>query len=250
MSAMKTWWLLLGMSLLFLGLGLAAVVAAVVTGEWALLGGLAAVAVGLVMLWGALRSRREQRLDEVAPPAPPSGTAPIAEVADALRERFAGTPYTVELQGSQIRVHADLADARFLTWAAAHHVKVVRGVDVVTPKPGVALMRDFEQDVDLSGSTGRLSGKARVFSGRSWSYERRVEVGVGTDGSVGRQVDVTFSSSDLHGPVLDVLAAKGYGAGWFATMPAEAKGALVVGAIGGIGGIAAGLVLGLQALLG
>jgi hypothetical protein len=247
---MKTWWLLLGMSLVFLGLGLAGVVAAVLTGEWALLAALVGVVVGLVMLWGALRSRREQSLDRVAPPEPPSGTAPFAEVAAALRERFAGTPYTVELEGSRIRVHADLADATFLTWAAAHHVTVVRGVDVVTPKPGVALVRDVEQDIELSAGSARLSGRARVFSGRSWSYERRVEVGVGADGSVGRQVDVTFSSKDLHGPVQEVLRAKGYGAGWFATMPAEAKGALVVGAIGGIGAVVAVLVLGVQALLG
>ena len=246
---MKTWWLLLGMSVIFLGPGVALVVAAVVTGEWALLAGLVFAVVGLVMLWGALQTRREQRLDEIAPPEPPSGTAPFAEVADALRERFAGTPYTVELEGSRIRVHADLADARFLTWAAAHRVEVVRGVDVVTPKPGVALMRDFAQDVDLSASTGRFSGKAKVFSGRSWSYERRVELGVGTDGSVGRQVDYTFSTNDLHGPVQEVLVAKGYGAGWFATMPAEAKGALVVAGIAGVGAVAAVVGVVAQALL-
>jgi hypothetical protein len=75
-------------------------------------------------------------------------------------------------------------------------------------------------------------------------------VGVGTDGSVGRQVDYSFTSADLHRPVREVLAEKGYATGWFATLPADAKGALVVAGIAGVGAVVTVVSLGVRALLG
>lgn len=247
---MKTWILQALMAVLFSGIGLVLAVSAFVTGEWAMLGGLVFLVAGLLMAWFVPAARREQNAAGLpVPPAPP-GTVPFERVADLIRERLAGTPYVVELQGSMIRVHADLADAEFLGWASAHKVKVVRGLEVVASKPGVALTRDFEQDLDLSVGVGRLTGSARVQSGRSWTYERRIEIGLGRDGQVGRQVDVSFSSKEIQDPVNAVLKETGWYTGFWGAQPADAKVGLVVGAIGGIGGLVAGVSVAVAAILG
>lgn len=247
---MKTWILLAFMAALFSAIGVALAVVAVVTGEWWLLCFLIFTAVGLVMAWFVPATRREQNASLADLPAAAAGTVPFERVADLIRERLAGTPYSVEMEGSMIRVHADLADAEFLGWASAHKVKVVRGLEVVASKPGVAITRDFEQDLDLSVGVGRLTGRARVQSGRSWSYERRIELGVGKDGTVGRQVDVDFSSKEIQGPVNAVLKETGWYSSFWTTLPAESKGALIVGVIGGVGAAVALVVLGVGAVLG
>ena len=247
---MKTWTLLALMATVFGGIGLVLVVIAFVTGEWGLLGGLVFLIVGLLMAWFVPAARREQNAAGVAAPPVAAGTVPFERVADLIRERLAGTPYTVELEGSLIRVHADLADAEYLGWASAHKVKVVRGLEIVAAKPGVALTRDFEQDLDLSLGAGRLTGRARVQSGRSWSYERRIEVGLGKDGKIGRQVDVRFSSREIQDPVNAVLKETGWHTDFWSAQPADAKIGLVVGAIGGVGGVIALVVLAVGAVTG
>lgn len=121
---------------------------------------------------------------------------------------------------------------------------------MVATRPGAAITRDFEQDLDLSAGVGRLTGRARFQSGRNWSYQRRVEYGRGKDGTVGRQVDVRFSSSELRDPVNAVLKETGWYTGFWGSLPADSKGALIVAAIGG-GGAALTLIgLAVGALLG
>ncbi len=247
---MKTWILLAFMAALFSVIGVVMTVFAFVTGEWALLGGLVFLLVGLVMAYWVPATRREQNADSAALSPAAAGTVPFERVAELIRERLAGTPYAVELEGSMIRVHADLADAEFLGWASAHKVKVVRGLEVVASRPGVAITRDFEQDLDLSVGAGRLTGRARVQSGRSFSYERRIEWGMGKDGKVGRQVDVRFSSKEIQEPVNAVLKETGWYSSFWTALPAESKGALIVGAIGGGGALVALVVLGVAAMLG
>lgn len=247
---MKTWILLALMAALFSCIGLAVAVAAVVTREWWLLSFLVFTVVGAVMAYWVPATRREQNASTADAPAAAAGVVPFERVADLIRERLAGSPYAVELQGSMIRVHADLADAEFLGWASAHKVKVVRGLEVVASKPGVALTRDFEQDLDVSVGVGRLTGRARVQSGRSWSYERRIELGMGKDGTVGRQVDVRFSSKEIQDPVNAVLKETGWYSSFWSSLPAESKGALIVGVIGGAGAVLTLVVLGVMALLG
>lgn len=235
---------------IFSVLGLALSIAAVLTQTWVLLVGLLFLGVGVVMAWFVPETRREQNADLRDPPPASADTVPFARVAELVRERLAGSPYAVELEGSRIRVHADLADATFLGWASAHHVKVVRGLEIVAKSPGLAITRDFEQDFEVRLGIGRLSGRARVQSGRSWSYERRIEIGVGADGTIGRQVDVDFSSADLKGPVNAVLEETGWKAGPWASLPAEAKGAAIVAGIAAGGGLVTGVVLGIGAILG
>lgn len=226
------WIVLAALAAIFTSLGVGLLVTAFVTGEWGMLGSSLFLVVGLVMAWFVPTARREIDAPQDDPPVTGSDTVPFERVAELIRERLANSPYVVEHEGSLIRVHADLADARFLTFAAAHRVKVVRGVEVVATKPGVALMRDFAQDLDLDAGVGRLTGSARVQSGRSWSFERRIEVGMGTDGQVGRQVDVTFSSEELRDPISAVLKQTGWAApSRWAALPPESAGAAVVAGI-------------------
>ena len=247
---MKTWILLAIMGAVFSGVGLVLAVVAFTTGEWALLAGLAFLAVGLVMSWFVPAARREQTAAGVPAPAASAAAMPFERVADLIRERLAGSPYTVELEGSRILVHADLADAEFLGWASAHKVTVVRGLEVVAKQPGLAITRDFEQDFDLSLGVGRLTGGARVESGRNWSYERRIEIGVGKDGKVGRQVDVRFSSKEIQEPVNAVLKETGWGANFWSSLPAEGKVGLILGVIGGVGAVVTVVTLVVGAVLG
>lgn len=234
----------------FIVLGAAGVVAALLTGTWPLLTAGVFLVVGVVLAATTPATRREQTMGTTAAPDAPPGTVSFDQLAERIRTRLAGEPWTVELEGSRILVHADLADATFLTWASVHHVEVVRALEIVAVGPGRAVTRDIERDLDLSAGVGRLSGTVRVQSGRSWSYQRRIEYGVGTDGSVGRQVDVEFSSARLRGPVTDVLKETGWHQGAWVSLPAEAKGAAVVAVIGGVGGIVGGVVAAVLALRG
>lgn len=246
---MKSWALMAILATVFSAIGVALVLAAVLTGHWILLVGLVVLALGLVLAAFVPAAKREQLSEfAVAPSAP--GVVPFEQVAERVRERLAGTPYTVDLEGSRIIVHADLADAEFFGLASAHKVKVVRGLDIVAKAPGVAITRDFEQDLDLSVGVGQLTGQARIQSGRSWSYERRVEYGIGKDGNIGQQVDVRFLSSDLRDPVNAVLKETGWYTGFWGSLPADGKGALIIGAIGGLGALATLISLGVAAILG
>jgi len=247
---MKSWILMVIMGALFSVSGVILALFAVATGTWVLLGGLLFLAMGLVLLWFVPAAQREASADGTEAPVVEGPTVPFEQVAALIRERLAGTPYVVDGQGSRIRVHADLADTEFLGLASAHKVKVVRGTEVVATKPGVAITRDFEQDLDLSLGVGRLTGQARIQSGRIWSYERRIEYGVGKDGAVGRQVDVRFSSSDIQDPVNAVLKETGWHAGFWGALPADGKVGLIMGAIGGGGAVVTAIVLITLALLG
>jgi len=247
---MKSWILMAVMAAIFSVMGIGLGVAAVVTSTWPLLLGLAFLVMGLVAASFVPAARREQGAADREVPAAVAGVVPFEHVADLIRDRLAGTPYVVQLDGALIRVHADLADAEFFGLASAHKVKVVRGLEVVAKAPGVAITRDFEQDLDVSAGIGRLTGQARIQSGRSWSYERRIEYGMGKDGTVGRQVDVRFSSRDLQDPVNAVLKETGWHTGFWGSLPADGKVGLIFAAIAGVGCVVSVVVLLIAALLG
>lgn len=245
---MKRWWMLGLLSAVFVVVGVVVAVALRGDGPAGISAGGLFLVLGLGMAWSAAQMRREESMDGVAPPDAVPGGVPWPEVVERIRARFSDTPYAVEVAGSTVRVQADLADATFLTWAAAHHVKEVSGVEVVAMRPGQAITRDFSQGFALDAGSGRLTGSAHVESGRSWSYSRRIELGVGTDGSFGKQVDIDFGSSEIQGPVNEVLRETGWHTSWFAALPAEAKGGLVMGVIGAVGGLAAAVAALVQQL--
>lgn len=234
----------------FAGVGLALALAAVLSGEWHLLFGLIFVVEGLVLFAFVPAARRATKKALRGPPTTAVRSVPFSEVADLIREKLSGTPYAVELEGNRIRVSANLADSEFLGLASAHKVKVVRGVEIVTTKPGVTITRDFEQDLDLSLGVGQLAGSARVLSGRSWSTTRRLEYGWGKDGTFGRQVDVRFSSSEIRAPVQEVLKETGWYPGFWASQPPEGKFALIMAGMGASGVVIVSVALVIGALLG
>ena len=226
---------------IFVVIGIGLGIAARLSGEAALwFGAAVCVVVGLVTAAYLPRARREQALStgELAPvsatsAAPSDGaTWTLAQVAAELTRQFEGTPYVVQASPERIRIHADLADATFLDFAGVNKVKVVRGLDIVPDGKGAAVVRDWEQDLDLTAGVGRLTGSARMFSGASMGFERRIEWGVGADGDWKRQVDFSHSSRQLRGVAVAVLKRAGMYPGWFASLPADAKVGLIVGLIG------------------
>lgn len=235
---MKSWLLLLSFAVVFGGIGLLLAVLAFTTGEQMLLVGAAVfLVVGGIAGWLVPKMRREQAepvegaAGAVGGRDAGPGTWPIERVAAEIRRRLEPTPYEVLVKPDRIVVEADLADARFLGPGSVRDVRVLRGLEVVLRDDGRPLVRDFERDVDWTAGVGRFTGSARVFSGVTYKYERRVEVGADRDG-VGAKVDYTTSWQQVRGPVVEVLKEAGWYGGWWASLPSEAKGAVVVGAIG------------------
>ncbi|WP_426246722.1 hypothetical protein [Nocardioides sp. LHG3406-4] len=239
---MKSWSLMALLAVVFCAVGIGLAIGAWQSGELALWGGAAIfVVVGLVPAALLPRARREQRqgsgvlapasATEGAPP-PDGATWTLTQVADELSRQFEGTPYVVHASPERIRIHADLADATFLDFAGVNKVKVVRGLDIVPNGDGLAVVRDWEQDLDLTAGVGRLTGSTRMFSGSKIGFERRIRWGVGADGDWRRQVDFSSSSRQLRGVAVDVLKRAGMYPGWYATLPADAKAGLIVGLIG------------------
>jgi hypothetical protein len=254
----SSWWsgLLLGLVFLTVGLGLivggVAARAPVVWGS-----GLPVAGVGAAIGVTSLFIRREQRrgLGTLTPVAagwyPAAGQSaqpwPFAAVAAELQRVLEPTPYLVEASAERIRVRADLADARFLAFAGLRGVRKVFATDVIRKAEGIAVTANAALDLDWTVGLGgasvpRLTGRGELATGKVWSSGKTIEWGAGPDGRYDRQVDYTFSSSEITGPVSNVLSP----AGWRESWPIEAKGAGVMGLLGACGGLAVGVL----ALLG
>lgn len=145
------------------------------------------------------------------------------EVHAAIEHRFAETPYAVTRKDDKVTIQANLADKTYLTWAWAHHVNEIRGVEVTAKKNGKASTRDYSRSIAVSAGQAKLTGDIKYASGRQWSVERNIEYGVGFDGSIGRQVDYTYNTREIQGPVNDVLRRSGWYGGPFGSLPADAK---------------------------
>lgn len=137
------------------GVGLALVVLAFATGDWGLLMGLIFVGVGLLAAWFVPAARREQNAHLTDAPAAAEGRVPFERVGALIRERLAGTPYTVEQEGSRIRVLA--ADSESRGWAAWFAVRP--GFEIVATGPGVAIIRDYARDRGLTVRIGASSNE-------------------------------------------------------------------------------------------
>ncbi|QBF46593.1 hypothetical protein [Janibacter limosus] len=189
---------------------------------------------------GFLRETDPALVDEggysvVAPPADPLPPAtdrknpwPVEWLAPALAEAFAGTPYVVRSNGRSILVHADLVDARWQHVATVHHLRqtfVARFTPTGTQ--GVIRRTDESRRLETSAGPTRLGAQLGVSSGRQWGRTRRVEYGLGPDG-FRKRVDYEFSTEEINEPVREIMTR----AGWRATLDAESKGALVMGAMG------------------
>lgn len=207
--------------------------------------GLLVLAVGILVglaVWG--RRRRAKALPAApeaaafAVPAPAPVADPrllpvpwpweqvVAQLARAADDApFAVTP----LQDGGVDVTYDVANARWYTLFQAHRLSSTFVCRLHPRKPGRYARNDILYDVEWAAGVGRLRGSGQVQSGRVWSRRRRVDYGIGTDGSVGRQVDVDFSSSDVPRWIDGVLA----GSGWRSALDANARGGLVAAVVGG-----------------
>lgn len=258
MPMKSSWWagLLLGLVFLAVGAGLIfGGVAAREPGVWGI--GVPFAGLGTAIGASSVFIRREQRLGlgtmtpVAAGPYPAAGNTaqpwPFAAVAAELQRVLEPTPYAVEASAERIRVRADLADNRFLVLPGVRGVRQLFATDVIRKADGKVVTANvllgLEWTVGLSGEpVPRLTGRGEIGTGKIWSGSGSVEWGVGPDGRLGRQVDYTFSSSEITGPVSDVLRRTG----WRETWPIEAKGGAVMGGLGAC----AGLVVGALALLG
>jgi hypothetical protein len=206
---------------------------------WALVWGIA-VATTIWGFVGFLRETDPALVDEgghtvVAPPADPLPPAtdrkhpwPYEWLAPALAQAFDGTPYVVLSNGRSILVRADLVDARWQHVATVHrlrHTFVTRFVPTGTQ--GVIRRTDESRRLETSAGPTRLGAQLGVSSGRQWGRTRRVEYGLGPDG-FRKRVDYEFSTEEINEPVREIMTR----AGWRATLDAESKGALVMGAMG------------------
>lgn len=269
MAAMnRNWMLIVGLGALFSAIGVLGIVTMHRYGHpswWELLGwGLIWVGCGAIMIYFGLASRRETAAD--AGIAPDADLRPVTpgprpghpwptpwtpeQVAGELARRFEPTPYRVSAARGRIRVTANLADARFALGPGVQQVSTVFVSDVLVKSPGRAAVLDGERSLEWAAGLGgglvpRFTGSASMSGGRSYSFNRRIDLGM-TPTGIGRVVDYTFSSGDVHGPINDVLRE----AGWRQRLPAEARGALVMAAIGGGGAILALVVLAITGKLG
>lgn len=208
----------------------AAVFVLVVVGVVALLAG-----IGLVVF---LRQTDDHDDMDFVPVPPPSGPAPppvpkggepwpLPAVAAALAEAFDGTPYVVLAAPGRIRVHADVVDARWQHLATERALSSSVVVTLSEKAPGVLRRNDAAHRVETVAGVPQIGAQVAVQSGRTWSYQRRVEYGVGLDG-FRKRVDYEFSTSELNAPIKAVLGASG----WRTAMDAETRTALIIGALG------------------
>lgn len=162
----------------------------------------------------------------------------FAQLGQELVSAFEGTPFTVDVSPDRIRVEADLADAEFLALASAREVSVVHGLDITRGRDGKGVvLRDWEREVTLSAGVAKLSGEARFAAGRSWSFQRRIEWGLDERGHFGKQVDVKLRTADLRGRAQQVISRSGWRQGPWYSLPGQAKGAIVMAAIGAVGAL-------------
>ena len=170
--------------------------------------------VGLLMGWFVPAARREQNAHLAGGARRSEGTVPFERVGALIRERLAGTPYTVEQEGSMIRVLPISRMRSASGWAGAQFA-VRPGFEIVATGPGVAIIRDYAQDRDLT--LGRRGSRSNEIHGTG----HRSAQGDG-----------------LAHPVL------------WASLPAISKGAAIVGTIAGVACVVTAVVLGVAAMLG
>lgn len=209
-------------------------------GEWAPWFGAAVFGgVGLLLLSTTARVRAEQSRGDRSPvqPASASLTSPepgawtFTQIGEEIRRRMLDQPYVVDVGPERIRIHADLADARFLSFAGARQVRQVRGLDVVLVAPGNVIRRDWSRGVESSAGLASFRGEVTMSSGKQVRFERRIESGAPGSGARAA-VDYRFDSRELHEPVNEVLQEAGWWQNWYSSMPTEAKVALVLAVLG------------------
>ncbi|GAA1317864.1 hypothetical protein [Brachybacterium tyrofermentans] len=232
------------LTLVLLGVGILLIALAFLHGwPWgAFLGGGIAVLGGLICLSGGLGMIRERRIAGASSrrplqmvtvgrplPAPTTRRDPWAweDVVRAVAMAFADTPYLVMADQDQIRISANLADARWRHLLTERSLSTTFASTLVRTKPGTARRLDVVHEVEASAGPAGLGAVAALSSGRSWHFSRRKDWALNRYG-FHTVVDYRFSTGDVNVPLDHVLKT----AGWRQTLDAESKGALVMGILG------------------
>lgn len=249
----KTWWAGAVLAAVFVLLGVGLLAGGVAAGGEARVALLLVGAVLLLVGGGigaavpAVKRQQDVGGDDdamrvVEPRAAGDAPRPWTEeqLAGEVAHRLEGAPYVVLHAPGRIRVRADLADARFLGPMGARGVREVRTHDVVSTRPAEAAVVDQRLSVEWSAGVDgalrpRVGGSMTLESGQRFEVGFRKEYGVGTDGSVGAQVDWSFDIREMQQPVRAALEA----AGWRRTWSAEGRLGLAV-AVAAVGGTAVG----------
>ncbi|MCM2577951.1 hypothetical protein [Streptomyces meridianus] len=177
------------------------------------------------------------------------------ELIDRIRELAEGSPYVPAETPKGFDLRMDVADARWhtlmyrhrLTKVCTHHVrldassrtfKIIDDCRTVSWRTGAGAGGE--------GPVPVLSARAERIRGRSIEVSKRVEFGWNEAGDPGKVVDYRLDSREGH----RLIRKAAQEAGWKERMPAEVKGAIVMAAIGGLGAVAAVVVLFVQWLIG
>ncbi|MBD5785028.1 hypothetical protein IF650_02430 [Cellulosimicrobium terreum] len=173
-----------------------------------------------------------------------------ADLAHVVAPTLENTPYRiVDARPDGFELRADLADARW--WGLLSRSGTRTVFSHVVRVSGSGRYRIEQRSYRLDWRTG-LDGSlvpyatadVQVTRGRSWSYQRRVEVGMDDDGRVGTVVDIDFSSGEGSRIVTDAARSLGMKRGLTGSEKAGVVGA-VVGGIAALGGIVIALVVAL-----
>jgi len=195
--------------------GLACLIVGIVLGPdvpaafWPLIGcgALFVLMAGISIYFGALMRRQAQPTDVAG------GADWSALIAD-LEHRFADTPYSVESTDTTVEIHADLADARFLTLSSVRRVQTAYRLslalvdDHAVRRVGERRLLHWTAGPDGSWSA-QWVGESQVQSGSVHTIEFHREYGVDEQGPRA-VVDYTFRSKEITDPVKDALQAHGF----------------------------------------
>ncbi|GAA1723253.1 hypothetical protein [Brachybacterium phenoliresistens] len=232
-------------TLIFGGVGtLLTTIAAVTGGHPALwIVGIVFLVAGLIGLIGLIGMARERlavgrdagrALQEVVVggplPSPTTRSAPWSwpDLVRGVAAAFEDSPYVVHADDHRVRITADLTDARWIQVTSLRTYSTVFAATLTRKRPGLARRNDLLHHVETTAGPLRLGAIAAVRSGRSWFWKREVQAAIGPSGFQ-KVVDIDFSTSDINGPLQDVVKA----AGWKQTLDAESKLALAMALLGG-----------------
>jgi hypothetical protein len=250
---------MLAFAVIFIGLGLTMLVAGLVAAGPSdrlplALAGLVFAGVGAVPLAFVPRTRRQSRRARGLVPAtagaPVAGSTlaepwPVETVASALADVFEGSPYVVEHNADTIEVSADRIAEYDRTALTRWTLDTMLSVRLAVRRPGVFERTDTVREVVWTDGGLALGRALRTTSGWTWHWRRRIEFRLGP-GGVHRAVDVTWSTDEVVGRLREVTQR----AGWRIGLGPTARGALIVGCIGGSAIVLVPLALLLQWLAG
>ncbi|GAA1947284.1 hypothetical protein GCM10009798_02920 [Nocardioides panacihumi] len=168
-------------------------------------------------------------------------TTTAADLVSAVRDAAAGTPYVVQETARGFDLTIDVANARWLAVLRAHGLKKVFTHEVTLDvRRRRLVIVDVSNTLSWSAGAPRLATVQKEASrGRIYQKSWRKDFGVDLDtGRVGEVVGYSFDA----GVGRDMIRTVAKAHGWSERMGGVEKGAIVMAAIGLVGGLAGAVV--------